>query len=508
MLVPRLYTALLIAVSSSNEILISQIIAYMNSCADPLRSLLLRFTMITLFPRRSPQLIHFAVSNFNESYFFFERFIADHGEFEDSAIEWIVSNISIALAVEPSNEEIIRQFMAVPHQKLSLSAVAALVQSATEPILTKFLIEISQKIGSGEKGKEIASNFIGIVTKSSTIFEFVRRTCFSDEFALKTVELAIKESDKDTLRKCTKEWPNTEVYKLIISAGGFNLFGEIVDELPKDEPILVDLFKSIKNPFDPDVVHRFLKFESDSRSNGLNEEITQFMLRTRPCVAAIQTIFDESFVFETEKLFKVVAFEMIKQGASYDDVLQKAKNLRPELKTNGFGVLLEKLPRDRFSDLVKKAENSFERSLLLNKMTRFDFCAELADILVTDSELEAFAVGAACLGHHEEAQAALEKVLSGKTFEKNFEVLNVVCGVGQREFLMERDFLDGILAKIRDKLRVVMKTRFCAATPNELKKDIKIVNGMLRGHGFVDQKEALEEILDLLQKHLGEIGHV
>lgn len=142
---PRIYLALLIACTTKNKEQLKLISEMLLAVAHPLRSLLLRFTAISFFPKcpeLADLLVDFAVTNFKEMLFLLSGFLKNYPKSKQLACQWLTSNTTISLFLSDNNPNIVKSFFdfakACKENYVSIAIVDSISQSIEGPQIPKY----------------------------------------------------------------------------------------------------------------------------------------------------------------------------------------------------------------------------------------------------------------------------------------------------------------------------------------------------------------------------------
>lgn len=519
---PRLYIAFIVACSSHDESKIHLVSEMLPAVSDPLRGFLLRDTAISFFPRESPLLVKFAVTNFSEMLYLLPSLLKSYPTAVPNASGWLTSNISISLSLSKENPDLLEKFLSsakICIEPLISGAVIKSVITSMEPYeilkYIKLIIELISLMPSNDTSRKIVLLICEKCKNPRVSFDFLKQTSFFDTCAIEMTSIAIEYSDIDVLEECANQWPVDEVLSLILNKMGTNIFAKVIPELKKNHPLTYQFVLNATSETSSSSFRKVFVNELKARKPEMDQVLCEMMIRNDFSREFINDAFADPFVFSNGYLLKLVVFAALKKNISKDKVLKYIdRSFLVDFKDIIF-VLIDVLPPSSGNEIASKLAFSDEKeifNLILAKLVHFDISESsmnaLLDKCTTIKQLERFCMLASYKGYGTLVLKASQALLNLDTqitelefrFDHYFIVINLIIGLSQDKEVLPREFINNVLNVIYSGLECVAKLPFPIATENNLNKWKMFISRMKNidhFHSFNDQVDNICSLLSI-----------
>ena len=496
-LIPRLYTALMIACASEDEAQISTVIDSLQGVTHPLRGIVLRFTAISFFPRKSKLLVSFAQKNFEEMLYLLPKFLALFPNSISEASGWLTSNISIALFICNKSDEMFNYFFNLAKNfvdtDVAINVVSSLEQNIEQEVLLNHFKDFQDFINGIEVSEStsiIVDNIIKHCEKASYAFEFISKIKFKDEKAIILTQRSIDQKDYVTLRKCAETWPIEDVFSLIFSACGHNLFVALVPALPQGAEISQTFIKTATSEVLPSALRKILENEMSKRSESLNKLLIDFICTNKLSKSFLEVVFAPPFSSNGERMTKMIVFQCLRenmQSSFIEELIKTSENCSNEVLVS---LLCEALPETGFDTIAKYITTEKCAQIFLRHFFSFKVDKESLPIITqhcTTRESKMFCANILSIASfNEEAEELLSSCLyddSGMNVNQRlnsyFNIMSTAAGLHQFSPNLG-EFVKTIIAKCCEIIKIANDSIFPISVPETILKWLRILSSVTK----------------------------
>lgn len=379
LLIPRLYTALLIACVTENPAHLSKVSNSLVAVFHPLRAMMLRFTAMTHFPVKPDITIEFAKSNFDQMLLILPSFMKAYPKSTKQFGEWLMSNISVAMYLGNSADELITHFFTSTKTITSIEIVVTILSAIETNITPEILVQnypnfisIINSILQGDRTVALVENIVKHSPTAADSFRFVKQLRNKNDLALLTTQIALDQGDFDTVSNCATLWPTDEVFELIFKKCGHNQFAKVVPNIPNGTPITPMFVKTANDDVLPTALRKVLENEMSKRSNTLNDYITQFVTTVKLNAQFLLTVFAEPYIPMGEKMVKAIVFQCIRENLDYNFILRIVKKSYGISDQEKISLLSQFLPKSEFAEVFPYVTSYEGFKVLLQHLDCFE----------------------------------------------------------------------------------------------------------------------------------------
>ncbi|EAY11981.1 hypothetical protein TVAG_271640 [Trichomonas vaginalis G3] len=383
-LIPRLYTALLISSATEDINQINKALGSLISVFHPLRGIALRFTAVTLFSRKPNLISNFAQINFDEILLLVPQSLKLYPDSVKQVSEWLTPNISVALFFKDSRDLLIQHFFAasksVNQPDISTAILTTIEQNIEPQTLVQNFNNFQNSInyiGHPEKTSELVENIVRHSPNSALGFNFIKIINNRNDFSLLVTQLALDSNDYETVKNCAALWPYDDVFKLIFSKCGHNKFANIVPNIPKSTPITEVFLETANDDVLPTAFRKVLENEMSKRSSTLNDDITKFVSTYELSESFLRTVFDEPYIPYGETMLKSIVNQCVRNKMDYKFALNLVKASANVPDKTKVSILCEILPPNEINEILQYVTDLEGFQSLLPHLSAFDVTSEI-----------------------------------------------------------------------------------------------------------------------------------
>ena len=495
LLIPRLYTALMLCCTSDNEENLNTLMQCLMSVTNPMRGLLLRFTAITFFPTKSKIFISFAKENYDEMLYLLQRFLRIYPDAISQVSDWITPNISITFFICKDSDDLFVHFFEkaanFENPEIAVNLVACIEQNIEKQMLINHFEDFQKFINKSElveKTSIVTENIIRHCGSAKDAFSFIQAIKFRNDFAMLLTQIAIDQKDFETIKQCASLWPQEDVFNLIFSTCGHNKFVFLVPSIQNGAEISMTFVKTATAEVMPSALRKVLENEMIKRTQSMDELITQFTCQNNLTNSFINEVFAPPFVAHGEHMLKSLVFQALREGIEHDFIVNLIKTsefVSPETKVS---LLCQSLERDQVSELIPFISTTRAMEIFLVNFFSFDVMKEHAPILCKlckTKHLKLFCAQAfAISGFDQEAAELFSSVFKNfqtvsikETIDLYMEIISSIAAVYKKSPLSEtiaRNLFDECVQISKN----IKESIFPIATPEYCRKWIRLAKSI------------------------------
>lgn len=306
-IVPRLYNAIIFACGINNQEYIDLITKMLPAVSHPLRGFMLRYTFIFLYPKYSPTLKEFALSNFSEMLKSIELIHFQPNLIPDAPLQWLNTNITISLSGSNFSQKLLRSYFdqasQVKNETIKLSIILSIIQILSYPNLVMALPNFTSLFRSfsiNDNTNNAAILFCSLLKNPSESFDFASKTPFSSICSEKATQCALLNSDYGIVKNCIIEWPNENILDMIYQSIGTE---KMIHVLPPSFKLptlfLLKLIDNVQQDIDKETVRKLILTIHFSHSVEIEDAIVRMIYRNKYDENTITFIFEPPFIYES-----------------------------------------------------------------------------------------------------------------------------------------------------------------------------------------------------------------
>lgn len=409
---PRLYICMVIASLIKDTSYLASLCSMFASESQPLQGLMLRFTAISFFPRNSPLLVQFCVTNFNEMLYLTTGFLELFPGEVITAAEWIASNISISFTMVNDSiliNHYIETAISCGIKEIGDSSIEAIVYSIQPNTFKQYIAGLKNYFTSTSVS-EITSKSVYYIVKNvdsaKTAFEFVKGTDYEELFVYDIATRCIEESDDETLKKLP---PHEAISQLIITTAGSDKYTKIGKPFPKGSALSIEFATRLTPETKAEVARQFLEKEIENMSFQLYKALKDNIIKNDFPSDYITKFFAPPFVFQTTDLLLFTVNRGFHLGVDRDllkGYIRISKNLPAPARAAAMALIMshhelvsyilgledhlsklflmhkidDTFPKESIAKILEKCDHIDEYVHLFNASTLFDDISLSEDI--------------------------------------------------------------------------------------------------------------------------------